>query len=402
MNQIMTVFLKKIGLLFFTILFFSAFFSSCAKSGTTSSQPQKKARTVLIKAAPVLQKTIPQILSAIGTVQAISTISVQPQVTGKLAEVYFKEGDLVKKGELLFKIDPRPFQIALNQSRANLEKDEAALKQAEANLQRDKAQEKYNLVEAERYKILLGENYTSKEQYDQMQTSALASKATVLADQAAVQTAKKADQADQAAVQNAELNLSYCFIHSPITGKTGAILIRPGNLVTAESSTLATLDQLQPIYVVFSVPEQNLNEIKKDMAALSLPVSALPSGSRKSAEGRLTFMSNTVNSSTGTIELRGTFQNKKELLWPGQFVNVKLTLRSIPAFVIPSQAVQYGQNGTFVFVVLSNHTVQVYPVVTGETYQGETVIEKGLKSGETVVTDGQLNLFPGAEVSLQK
>jgi multidrug efflux system membrane fusion protein len=399
----MTVFLKKSGLLLFTFLFSAAFlFSSCAKSGTTSSQPQKKARTVLIKAAPVLQKTIPQILSGIGTVQAISTISVQPQVTGKLAEVYFKEGDLVKKGELLFKIDPRPFQIALNQSRANLEKDEAALKQAEANLQRDKAQEKYNLVEAERYKILLGENYTSKEQYDQMQTSALASKATVLADQAAVQTAKKADQADQAAVQNAELNLSYCFIHSPITGKTGAILIRPGNLVTAESSTLATLDQLQPIYVVFSVPEQNLNEIKKDMAALSLPVSALPSGSRKSAEGRLTFMSNTVNSSTGTIELRGTFQNKKELLWPGQFVNVKLTLRSIPAFVIPSQAVQYGQNGTFVFVVLSNHTVQVYPVVTGETYQGETVIEKGLKSGETVVTDGQLNLFPGAEVSLQK
>ncbi len=399
----MTVFLKKSGLLLFTFLFSAAFlFSSCAKSGTTSSQPQKKARTVLIKAAPVLQKTIPQILSAIGTVQAISTISVQPQVTGKLAEVYFKEGDLVKRGELLFKIDPRPFQIALNQIRANLEKDEAALKQAEANLQRDKAQEKYNLVEAERYKILLGENYTSKEQYDQMQTSALASKATVLADQAAVQTAKKAVQADQAAVQNAELNLSYCFIHSPITGKTGAILIRPGNLVTAESSTLATLDQLQPIYVVFSVPEQNLNEIKKDMAALSLPVSALPSGSRKSAEGRLTFMSNTVNSSTGTIELRGTFQNKKELLWPGQFVNVKLTLRSIPAFVIPSQAVQYGQNGTFVFVVLSNHTVQVYPVVTGETYQGETVIEKGLKSGETVVTDGQLNLFPGAEVSLQK
>ena len=135
----MSVFLKKISLLFFTILFFSAFFSSCAKSGTTSSQPQKKARTVLIKAAPVLQKTIPQILSGIGTVQAISTISVQPQVTGKLAEVYFKEGDLVKKGELLFKIDPRPFQIALNQSRANLEKDEAALKQAEANLQRDKA-----------------------------------------------------------------------------------------------------------------------------------------------------------------------------------------------------------------------------------------------------------------------
>ncbi len=399
----MTVFLKKSGLLLFTFLFSAAFlFSSCAKSGTTSSQPQKKARTVLIKAAPVLQKTIPQILSAIGTVQAISTISVQPQVTGKLAEVYFKEGDLVKRGELLFKIDPRPFQIALNQIRANLEKDEAALKQAEANLQRDKAQEKYNLVEAERYKILLGENYTSKEQYDQMQTSALASKATVLADQAAVQTAKKAVQADQAAVQNAELNLSYCFIHSPITGKTGAILIRPGNLVTAESSTLATLDQLQPIYVVFSVPEQNLNEIKKDMAALSLPVSALPSGSRKSAEGRLTFMSNTVNSSTGTIELRGTFQNKKELLWPGQFVNVKLTLRSIPAFVIPSQAVQYGQNGTFVFVVLSNHTVQVYPVVTGETYQGETVIEKGLKSGETVVTDGQLNLFPGAEISLQK
>ena len=399
----MTVFLKKSGLLLFTFLFSAAFlFSSCAKSGTTSSQPQKKARTVLIKAAPVLQKTIPQILSGIGTVQAISTISVQPQVTGKLAEVYFKEGDLVKRGELLFKIDPRPFQIALNQIRANLEKDEAALKQAEANLQRDKAQEKYNLVEAERYKILLGENYTSKEQYDQMQTSALASKATVLADQAAVQTAKKAVQADQAAVQNAELNLSYCFIHSPITGKTGAILIRPGNLVTAESSTLATLDQLQPIYVVFSVPEQNLNEIKKDMAALSLPVSALPSGSRKSAEGRLTFMSNTVNSSTGTIELRGTFQNKKELLWPGQFVNVKLTLRSIPAFVIPSQAVQYGQNGTFVFVVLSNHTVQVYPVVTGETYQGETVIEKGLKSGETVVTDGQLNLFPGAEISLQK
>ena len=248
---------------------------------------------------------------------------------------------------------------------------------------------------------LLKENYVSKEQYDQQQTSALASQATVLADQAAVQTAEKAVKSDQSSVQNAELNLSYCYIHSPITGKTGAILIRPGNLVTAENSTLVPLDELQPIYVVFSVPEQNLDEIKKEMGTQSLSVSALPSGSRKSAAGKLTFMNNTVNSSTGTIELRGTFQNKRELLWPGQFVNVKLTLRSIHALVVPSQAVQYGQNGTFVFVVLPNKTVQVNPVVTGETYQGETVIAKGLKSGEIVVTDGQLNLFPGAEVSLK-
>jgi multidrug efflux system membrane fusion protein len=397
------LFKKSLSLRLIIFIFFPAvFFSSCSKSGNNPKPVDKHQRTALVKTASAVKKMIPHELSAIGNAEAISTISVQSQVTGKLTEVYFKEGDRVKKGELLFKIDPLPFEIALQQTRANLGKDQAAFKQAEAELQKDTAQEKYNLIEAKRYKTLLQENYVSKEQYDQMRTNALTGKAAVLADQAAIKTAEKAIKADKAAVQNAAVNLSYCYIHSPIDGKTGAILIRAGNLITANSSILVQINQLQPIYVSFSIPEQNLSEIKHDMAVQSLTVFASPQGSSASTKGILSFMNNTVSSSTGTIELRGTFQNQKELLWPGQFINVKLILKSVQALVVPSQAVQYGQNGSFVFVVLPDHTVQVNPIVTGETYQGETVINKGLKLGETVVTDGQLNLFPGAKVSIQK
>jgi len=330
-----------------------------------------------VSVAHVIRKTLPVQLRAVGTVEAYSTVSVRSQITGTLTNVHFKEGQDVKKGELLFTIDPRPF--------------EAALKQVEANLARDLAQLENAVQQARRYGELVKKQYVSQEQYDQIRTNAGALEAVV--------------QADKAAVENAKVQLGYCYIYSSVTGRTGSLLVSEGNLVRVNDATpLLVINQVSPIYVNFSVPEQHLSEIKKRMASGQLKVDAIfPQNEDLGEQGVVSFVDNAVDRTTGTIRLKGTFANSSRRLWPGQFVNALVTLATQPdAVVVPAQAVQAGQDGQHVFVVTSEKTAELRKVVVNRTVDGEAVIEEGLKPGETVVTDGQFQLAPGVKVETKK
>jgi multidrug efflux system membrane fusion protein len=365
---------EKSVLFFFSIvsIVVAVFLFACSKK----SGPPPRMEKVPVTAATVIQKAVPVQLRAIGNVEAYSTISVKSQIEGLLTRVHFKEGQYVNKGDILFTIDPSPY--------------EAALKQAEANLAKDNAQLENAHKEVSRYEDLVKKGYVAQEQYDQIRTNAAALEATV--------------NADKALVENAYLQLKYCYIYSPINGRTGNLIANEGNLIKANADNpMVTINQIQPIYVTFSVPEQYLNEIKKYMAAGKLNVEAFISKEDVMPEqGVLTFIDNTVDMATGTIKLKGTFANKGKRLWPGQFVNVLLTLTMQPdAIVIPSQAVQAGQSGVYVFVIKSDLTAESRPVVVARSLDGDSVIEKGLQPGEKVVTDGQLRLVPGAKMEIK-
>ena len=372
----------KIQSLFFRILggilgllLLAIFSPGCSneKSGKPVSAP------IPVTVSTAIQKMVPVQLRVIGNVQAYSTVAVKSLVGGELVGVHFTEGQDVKKGDLLFTIDSQPF--------------EAVLKQAEANLQKDLAQAKNAQEDARRYEFLIQKSVVARQQYDKVRTDADALEATVLA--------------DRAAVNNAEIQLGYCSIHSPIDGRTGSINIKKGNIIAAvgqpNAIDLVTINQIIPIYVIFYVPEQNLPEIKKYMARGSLKVEALPPNDTSGGEqGVLTFIDNTVDKTTGTILLKGTFANREKKLWPGQFVNVVLTLTTEPnAIVVPSQAIQTGQEGQYVFVIKPDLTAEYRPVVISRTIDKETIIEKGLQAGERVVTDGQLQLVPGTKVEVK-
>lgn len=409
------------------LLVLSILLSACS-SGTKGEQGP---RAVPVMVGMVIQKAVPVQIRVIGNVQAYSTVTVKLIVGGEISQVHFAEGQDVKKGELLFTIDPRPLEAALRQAEAivardvaqvgqveaDLAKNMALVKQAEANIERDTAQAENARVEAKRYESLIEKQVVSRQQYDQFRTNAEAFEATVRADKAAkdsaeaavrsskaaLENAKAGIRADQAAVDNAKVQLSYCFIRSPMDGRTGNLLVQRGNVVKANDISLLTINQVNPIYVVFSVPEQNLAEIKRYMAEGSLRVEALPPNDTGTPEqGVLTFIDNAVDKTTGMILLKGTFANKERQLWPGQFVNVVLTLTTQPnAIIIPSQAVQNGQAGQYVFVMKPDLTVELRPVVVNRTLSNESIIEKGLQAGEKVVTDGQLQLVPGAKVEVK-
>jgi multidrug efflux system membrane fusion protein len=349
-----------------------AFIPACSGKPAPPQKPP-----VPVTAGNVVQKTVPIQILAIGNVEAYSTVSVKSQIGGILTRVHFREGQDVNKGALLFTIDPRPY--------------EAALRQAEANLAKDTAQLENARKEVRRYAELVKKGYVAQEQYDQISTNAASFEAIV--------------NADKAVVENARLQLKYCYIYSPITGRTGNLIADEGNLIKANADTaMVVINQVQPIYVTFSVPEQNLSEIKRYMAEGQLRVEAfLSKEDVKPEQGVLTFIDNAVDLATGTIELKGTFANREKRLWPGQFVNAVLTLTSQPdAVVVPSQSIQAGQKGQYVFVIKKDLTVEDRPVVVGRTLNSETVIDKGLRSGESVVTDGQLRLVPGAKVEIKK
>ena len=358
---------------------------------------------VPVVVATVLQKNVPINVDVIGNVEAYSTISVKAQVGGELTKVSFHEGDSVKKGDLLFSIDARPYEAQLSQAQANSARDTAALSQAQANLARDIANEKYAQDQAKRYHGLFDQGVVSREQADQMASSADALAQTVLADRAAIESARAQIVADQAAIENVQVQLSYTKIQSPINGRTGSIAVKQGNVVAANTTDLMTITEVQPIYVTFSVPEDQLGEIKRYMGQGQLPVHAAPQGDAGTQEtGVLTFIDNSVDATTGTIKLKGTFQNSDNKLWPGEFVRVTLGLTTRPhATVVPNQAVQTGQNGQFVYVVKQDRTVEMRPVVTGTRVDQDLVIDRGLEPGETVVTEGQLRLTPGSHVQVQ-
>lgn len=333
------------------------------------------------EAVPVLvataqQKAIAIQIRAVGNAEPFATVSVKSQVTGVLMQAHFKEGQNVKKGQMLFTIDPRPF--------------EAAVKQAEANLARDVAQLQNAREQARRYAELLKKQYVSQEQYDQIRTNADALESVV--------------DADKAAVENAKVQLSYCYIYSPIDGQVGSLLVNEGNLVRVNDGTpLVVINQLIPINVTFSVPEQHLADIKRHMAAGALKVDArFPSDEGRPEQGTLAFVDNAVERTTGTIKLKAEFKNTAKRLWPGQFINVAVTLSTqADAVVVPSEAVQVGPEGQQVFVVKEGSRVEVRSVTLGQTQEGEAVITKGVAAGEMVVREGQFLLGPGSQVEIK-
>jgi len=355
---------------------------------------------VPVTVGEAVEKTIPVQLTAVGNAQAYTTVGIKSQINGQLVEVRFKEGQEVRKGDLLFVIDPRPFEAALRQTEAALSQRQAEVRQAQAAVERDSAQLENARVQERRYRELVAKELIAREQYDTLNTNMTAMQATVEADRAAVENAKAALQAAQANVDNARLQLAYTRIHAPIDGRTGNLLVQNGNILKAnDDNPIVVINQIHPIYVSFSVPEQHLADIKKYRAIGPLQVVARPPRQQETlATGQLTFVNNAVDQTTGTIQLKATFANENNGLWPGQFVDVSMVVTSRTAIVVPSQSIQPGQQGPYVFVVKPDQTVESRLVTPGVRLGAETIVEKGLKPSERVVTDGQLRLVPGARI----
>jgi multidrug efflux system membrane fusion protein len=358
--------------------------------------------SVPVVVAKVTERDVPVDIAAIGNVEAYTTISVRSQVTGQLEVAHFREGDFVKKDQLLFTIDKRPFESALQQAQANLTRDQALLNQAEAQLTRDGANAEYSQLTAERQSALAGRGIVSKDVYEQARAAAEASAASVKADRAAVESARAQLDSQKAAVDNAKVQLGYTTIESPIDGRSGNLTVKTGNLVSANTTELMTIAQVEPIYVTFSVPALQLSTIRARMGKDKIPVTVTPQdGSTAPVDGELAFIDNTVDASTDTIKLKGRFTNHDHRLWPGQFARVSIRVTTLSkAMVVPSQAVQTGQDGQFVFVVKPDSTVDQQPVVVGQRVGDDVVVEKGLQNGQTVVTEGQLRLEAGSRVQV--
>jgi multidrug efflux system membrane fusion protein len=344
----------------------------------TDGRPQREKRDPLVpvKVATAVQKEVPVQLQAVGTVEAYATVSIKSRVDGQLMGIHFREGQDVKKGDLLFTIDPRPSEVALKEARARLERDMALADKAD--------------MDARRYAELAAKNFVSSDKYEQFRANSEALRALV--------------EADRAVVDRAKLQLEYCYIKAPMAGRTGQLLVDEGAQIKPndDKGGMVEIARVMPIYVGFAVPQQYLPRIKTHMAGGQLKVEAIIPDSRERTEtGTLSFLDNKVSSQSGTVLLKGTFANPERRLWPGQFATVVLTLTTQPdAIVIPAVAIQVGQEGQFVFVVKPDLTVESRPVAAGMSIGDGVVIDKGLAAGEKVVTEGQLRLVPGAKVQV--
>jgi len=342
---------------------------ACAKANKAAP-----VEAVPVRVGTVVERAVPLQIRNVGTIQPYVAVAVRAQVSGEIMQVHFRDGQDLKKGGLLFSIDPRPYQ--------------AALAQAEAALARERAQMENAQTDVQRYEDLVKKDYVTQQQYDSVKANAAATAATV--------------RLNQAAVERARLDLAFCSIHAPIDGRGGSILVQAGNVVKSNDAVLVTINQVAPIYLAFAVPERELPEIRRRQNAGSLAVEAEEPATGKSlARGELTFLDNTVDRTTGTITLKATFPNTDRILWPGEFVNAVLTLATEQnAIVAPTGAVQNGQQGTFAYVVKADRTVESRPVTVARSAADGLVIARGLAAGETVVTDGQLRLSPGAKIEI--
>jgi len=357
---------------------------------------------VAVRAVSAASSNVPLEISAIGNVEALSTVDIKARVAGQVRSVHFQEGQDVRAGDVLFELDQVPFLDAIHEVEANLARDIALTAQAKANVVKDQAVLKSAQAQANRALALEKEGIYSKEQTETVVATSESNQATLAADQAAVTSSEAAVRADRARLEDARLQLSYTIIRAPMPGRTGAIQIRPGNLVKDNDATLVTLLQTQPIYVSFSVPQQQLSDVRRFNAERPLEVIALPGGDAQE-QGKLKFIDNAVDLNTGTIKLKAVFANPNHRLWPGQFVNVKTQLTLEPdRVVVPTQTVQTGPNGKYVWVMASDSSVSIRPVNVLRSWGDKSVIGSGLKAGETVITEGQMRLAPGAKVHVLK
>ena len=377
--------------------------------GTPKGKPPVPVLTAVAE-----QADVPVELRVLGNVEPVQSSPVRSLVAGIIVDVGFREGDLVTAGQTLFRIDPRPVEATIRQLQANLARDRAQIfsaesqtLNAEAQVRNAEAQLKNAEAQVKRYEDLVAKDLVSREQYDQRATALDAARAALDATRAVAQASRSAQDASratvdatQASLENAKLQLENTQIKAPFSGQAGSLLVDRGDLVKVSDTVLVVINQIQPILVRFTVPEPRLPEVQRSRGAGTLGVRIVPAGAGAAPRaGRIVFLDNAVDRTTGTIALKAEIDNPDRIFWPGQFVDVSLVLATLAqAVVVPSQAVQTGQQGAYVFVVDAAGAAAVRPVTTGPAVGGRTVVEKGLAAGETVVTDGQLRLTPGATV----
>jgi multidrug efflux system membrane fusion protein len=341
----------------------------------SNEKPKPKDERVPVMVAPVVERDVPVQISVIGSVQPYSTVAIRSQVAGQLMHVWFKEGDSVRAGQRLFTIDPRPYQAALAQAEANVTRDQAQLKNSEADVAR--------------YAELIKKDFVTKQDYDKVTSSAEVARANVAA--------------DRAAVENARLQLQYCEITAPVNGRTGNVTVKEGNIIKpVDTAPIVTINQVQPVYISFAVPELQFAQVRN--AAAGLPVTVTPqNGGAPITGGKLTFVDNAVDMQSGTINIKATFPNSNNALWPGEYVNVAVLVSNrANAVVVPIQAVQMGQKGQYVYVVKDGDGVEFRPITVIQQVDNQAVIGKGVSAGETVVTDGQIRLTAKSKIDVKK
>jgi len=379
------------------------------------AQPNFERPPAPVVVSTAVSQNVSNYMDALGKIVAREVVSIQPQVSGRITEIHFTDGANIKKGQLLFTIDPRPFEASLKQAQANLAKDIAAKKQAEANLAREVARENWGRAQAERYRTLVEQGVVAREQYEQIRTDYDTLKANTEAARAAVRSADETIRVDNAAIDNAKVQLSYCYIHSPIDGHAGRRLVDIGNVVNpgsgnsnsgneVPSNALLVIERLDPIYADFTISQNNLSAVQEQMRAGTLSAEVrLPDSTDDPVSGRLTFVDNAVQTETGQVTLRATLPNPGHRFWPGRFVNIRLLLGNAAAAVlVPASAPQMSAAGSYVYVVKPDSTAEQRKVTLGQRQGDLIIVENGIAAGEKVVVNGQLGVTPGGKVVIQQ
>ena len=407
-----------------SVLLFLAALSIGSFTGCTNKAAQQafERPPAPVSVSTAITQDVPTYLDAIGKTVARETVSIQPQVSGRITKIHFTDGANVKKGDMLFTIDTRPFEANLRQAQANVSKDLALKKQAEANLAKDIAQANWGEVQVKRYGELVAAGVVPREQYEQLKATADSLNATVEADRAAIRSADETIKVDTAAVESAKVQLSYCYIRSPIDGRAGQRLVDVGNVVNPGGSTggngsgtsssggtsnngnsLLVIERLDPIYADFTISQNDMANVQQEMREGKLKTEVRLPDSEDIVTGQLTFLDNAVQNTTGQVSLRATIPNEGHRFWPGRFVNIRLVLTTIHgAVLVPATAPQMSAKGSYIYVVKQDSSAEQRQVTLGQRQGDLMVVEKGVEPGERVITDGQLGVTPGGKVSIEQ
>ena len=387
-----------------------AAFAAAASGCVNKAQPNFERPPAPVTVAAAVSQDVSNYLDALGKIVARETVAIQPQVSGRITQIHFTDGANVRKGQRLFTIDPRPFEANLKQAQANLARDAALKKQAEANLAREVARENWGRAQVDRYRTLVEQGVVAKEQYEQLRAEYDSLRANSEAARAVVRSAEETIKVDHAAIDTAKVELSYCFIHSPIDGRAGQRLADIGNVVNPggpgnnEGNALLIIERLNPIYADFTISQNHLSAVQREMQQGSLKTEVrLPDTGGEAVTGQLTFVDNAVQNETGQVTLRATLPNPDQRFWPGRFVNVRLVLSTtIGAVLVPVSAPQMSANGSYVYVVKPDSTAEQRAVSLGQRQGDLIVVEKGVAAGERIVTNGQLGVTPGGKVLVEQ